>query len=215
MKRYDHLRAKAREWRDDGLSLPDICERLGLSKGTVHHWLKGLPLQRARKDSVGRNSPATRARQANCERRRDSAERHGFYEYVTLAAVPGFREFVMLFMTEGYRRTRHSVSVCNGNPALIKLASQWLTDCSRKPLHGLIQYHADQDPDQLRSFWSAAANVDPRRIRVVRKSNSGQLAGRVWRSTRGVFTVIVYDTAFRSRVAGWARAQEEELKLTG
>jgi hypothetical protein len=39
--------------------------------------------------------------------------------------------------------------------------------------------------------------------REQRKSNSGQLRGRTWRSEHGVLTVCVNDTALRARLQGW------------
>jgi AcrR family transcriptional regulator len=52
-----------------------------------------------------------------------------------------------------------------------------------------IQYHADQDLEELRRFWAARLAVTPEDIRLQRKSNSGRLAGRTWRSRYGVLTV--------------------------
>jgi hypothetical protein len=40
-------------------------------------------------------------------------------------------------------------------------------------------------------------------VRVLRKSNSGQLSGRVWRSRYGVLTVRTCDTQLRARVQAW------------
>jgi hypothetical protein len=45
-----------------------------------------------------------------------------------------------------------------------------------------LQYHADQDPAALYTFWGHLLGVESAAIRVQRKSNSTQLAGRRWRS---------------------------------
>jgi hypothetical protein len=45
--------------------------------------------------------------------------------------------------------------------------------------------------------------IDGAAIRMQRKSNSGQLTGRVWRSRYGVLTVVVHDTYLRARLQAW------------
>ncbi len=52
-------------------------------------------------------------------------------------------------------------------------------------------------------FWGALLGVDPSAIRFQRKSNSGGMAGRTWRSKYGVLTVRTADTYFRARLQAW------------
>ena len=66
-----------------------------------------------------------------------------------------------------------------------------------------LQYHADQDLDELRAFWGEVLGIDGVSIRLQRKSNSGQLNGRRWRSQHGVLTVGVNDTLLRARLQAW------------
>jgi transposase-like protein len=66
-----------------------------------------------------------------------------------------------------------------------------------------IQYHADQDLDELREFWGGTLGFEPGRIKLQRKSNSSQLKGRTWRSTHGVLQIWVGDTQFRARLQAW------------
>ena len=108
-----------------------------------------------------------------------------------------------LYLAEGYKRNRNCVSVANSDPAVVKLCTRWLRRLSSgKPDYG-VQYHADQDLDALRRFWGRELDVPPERVRMQRKSNSNQLAGRTWRSVHGVLTVRVSDTLLRARLDGW------------
>ena len=66
-----------------------------------------------------------------------------------------------------------------------------------------IQYHADQDLDELRRFWGERLGIDGARITMQRKSNSNQLTGRTWRSEHGVLNLIVHDTYLRARMQAW------------
>ena len=74
-----------------------------------------------------------------------------------------FRDFVCLYLAEGYKRNRNVVEVCNSDPAVVRLCDEWLRRLSSKPRHHSIQYHADQDLDELRRFWAAELGIDPGR----------------------------------------------------
>lgn len=66
-----------------------------------------------------------------------------------------------------------------------------------------VQYHVDQDLDELRRFWACVLAIEAAAVRMQRKSNSGQLAGRTWRSEHGVLTVTTCDTLLRARLQAW------------
>ena len=42
----------------------------------------------------------------------------GVEEYDELMRLPTFRDFVVLYIAEGYKRTRNSVSICNSDPVI-------------------------------------------------------------------------------------------------
>lgn len=54
-----------------------------------------------------------------------------------------------------------------------------------------IQYHADQRLDQCAITGPMFSGIDGLAIALQRKSNSGELNGRHWRSAYGVLTVRV------------------------
>ncbi len=83
------------------------------------------------------------------------------------------------------------------------LAKRWLVQLTVKPIAYRLQYHADQNIDELRAFWGATLNVEPGDVRFQRKSNSGQLAGRSWRSRHGVLSLYIGDTLLRARIEAW------------
>ncbi len=108
-----------------------------------------------------------------------------------------------LYIGEGYKRNRNTVSVANSDPAAMRLAVYWLDQFTTKLLIFAIQYHADQRPNRLRAYWDEELRIPDMQIEFLRKSNSGQLAHRTWRSKPGVLTVKVHDTTLRARVQGW------------
>jgi hypothetical protein len=204
-----YIREKARELRvERRLSIVEIAERLALPKTTVFYWVRDIPLGRPRRDNP---HPGTRAMQRKFRDLREQAYIEARESFQTLCASdPTFRDFVCMYIGEGYKRNRNCVSVGNSDPRVVMLATRWLRALSRKKLQFSVQYHADQNLRELSEFWAAALDVGPQDIRVQRKSNSGQLRGRHWRSAHGVLTVRTGDTLLRARLQAWMdRVQSE------
>lgn len=78
-----------------------------------------------------------------------------------------------------------------------------LQEFSARRVWHSIQWHADQDLDWLREYWAILLGVPAESIRDQRKSNSGMLGGRSWRSRYGVLTVGTDDTYLRARLQAW------------
>ncbi len=123
---------------------------------------------------------------------------------------PTFRDFVNLYIAEGYKRSRNRVSPVNSDPAVIQVALRWTRRLGSNPVTYWLQYHADQDLEELRAFWGAQLGVEPALIRAQRKSNSNQLTGRHWRSKYGVLSVVCGDTYLRARLEAWMDCLRKE-----
>jgi hypothetical protein len=149
------------------------------------------------------HAAAARSNRRRFKALRDAAYAEGLGAYPWLSKDPSFRDFLCLYIAEGYKRNRNVVSIGNSDAAVMKAALKWFRRLSAKPLEGEIQYHADQDLGQIRSYWANQLGLEPDRIRLQRKSNSNGLAGRAWRSQHGVLSVRVNDTYFRSRLQAW------------
>jgi hypothetical protein len=196
-----YIRARARELRiKNRLSLDELAEHLALPKTTIYYWIKDLPLGRERRESP-RNG--TRAMQAKYRRLREAAYEQGQAEYDELLGVPTFRDFVALYIAEGYKRSRNTASLCNSDPAIVALAAGWLQRLSGRVPTVSVQYHADQDTKALGTFWGDKLGVEPGEVRFHPKTNSSELRTRTWRCAHGVAAVAVHDTQFRSRLQAW------------
>jgi hypothetical protein len=210
-----YLREKARRLRTERkMSLIEISERLALGKTTVWYWIKDLPDPEIKyRQTPGR----TAAREAHARRMRDhyralreEAYEEGLLQYLHLVRDPTFRDFVCMYIGEGYKRSRNSVALANSDPRVVKLANKWITALSRGKVTYSFQYHADQNPDQLIAFWADHLGADPSAFTYQRKSNSGQLTGRTWRSRYGVLTVRAQDTYLRCRLQAWMDWVQDE-----
>jgi hypothetical protein len=206
-----YLREKARELRvKNKMSLDEIGECLALGKTTVWYWIADLPdpviKHRAREGGGWGPAAWKAAAEANRKRfkaARDAAYRQGLDEFAELDAELGFRDFVCLYIAEGYKRNLNVVSVANSDPKVIALCNRWIKRFAANKVSYSFQHHADQDPDLLVAFWADHLGADPSDFSFQRKSNSGQLRGRKWRCRYGVLTVTANDTQFRSRLQAW------------
>jgi hypothetical protein len=204
-----YVREKARELRvERRLSIVEIAERLALPKATVFYWVRDIPLARPRRENP---HPGTRAMQRKFRLLREEAYEHGRDSFHTLSASdPTFRDFVCMYIGEGYKRSRNSVCISNADPRVVVLATRWLRALSRNKLSFSVQYHADQDPRKLADFWSSTLDIEPTDVRLLPKANSSQLGGRVWRCKHGVLAVTTCDTLLRARLQAWMDCVQEQ-----
>lgn len=206
MAHASYLREKARSMRiERQYTIDQLAERLALSRSTIYYWVCDLPIPGS---GPGGGFPPAASRRGNraMQRKyrllREQAYQEGLEEFGELAADPTFRDFVCLYIAEGYKRNRNMVSICNSDPAVMRIATRWVRRAAAKEPEFLVQYHSDQDLDELRRFWSDALAIEAT-IKMLRKSNSNQLTGRIWRSRHGVLTVRVGDTRFRACLQAW------------
>lgn len=198
-----YLREKARQLRvEKQLTIDQIAERLALSRSTIYHWVHDLaiPPTPARKLAQRRAAAVTSRKHRLL---REQAYARGRAEFETLAADPTFRDFVALYIAEGYKRNRNVVSIGNSDSAVLTVALDWMERFTAATFDYALQYHADQDPDELGRYWARELDIEPEFIRLQRKSNSNQLTKRTWRSQYGVLTIRCNDTLFRARLGGW------------
>ena len=184
------------------LTIDQIAERLALPRSTIYYWVVDLPIPPtpARKLAQRRAAAATSRKHRLL---REEAYAQGCAEFSELAQQPTFRDFVALYLAEGSKRNRNVVAICNSDAAVLRVALNWMEHFSGGSFDYGVQYHADQHVDELRAYWSRELDIEPDMIRLQRKSNSGQLRKRTWRSQYGVLTVRCNDTLFRARLQGW------------
>ena len=200
-----HVRTKALELRTSrGLTIDEIASRLALPRSTSYGWVGHHRIRRrpVRLTPQGKGAAAVKRKH---RRLREAAYLQGVEEFlVLLERDVTFRDFICFYLAEGYKRDRNVVSIANSDPAVVLLATRWLRRLTTARITFWLQYHADQDIDDLRRFWADVLDLaDPADIRVQRKSNSGGLKGRTWRSRHGVLTVRACDTMLRARMQAW------------
>ncbi len=202
-----YLREKARALRGaQRLTIDELAERLALPRTTIYHWVRDMPIPGSGSGGGWPESAqrkGTRAMKRKYRLLREAAYREGVESFAGLAEDPTFREFLCLYIAEGYKRNRNVVALSNSDTAMMVFVDRWLERLTPRSREYRIQYHRDQCPAELRAHWAGALGIDEDRVLFQRKSNSTGLAARSWRSRHGVLTVRVGDTLFRARLQAW------------
>lgn len=219
MRHLTHLRNKARELRaEHRLSLDEISARLNLPRTTVYYWIKDIPVTATRQSS--KQSPqlrtGTHAMQARYAALRQAAYDAAHDDTYTLLQDRDIRDFIVLYLAEGYRKNRNVVSFVNSNPDMVRFAHICMRRLSTNPhfRYG-FQYHADQEPETLTQFWAATLEIEVTMIKALPKTNSGQLKGRQFACKYGVFQIEVGDTLFRARLQALMDVVQEQWAAGG
>jgi AcrR family transcriptional regulator len=201
---HEHLKRKALELRTERrLTIDQIAERLAISRSTIYHWVRDLPVEIERpRLNAGQGRGAARMSEKH-RLLREEAYAAGVAEFDSLCEDPTFRDFVCMYIGEGYKRSRNTVAICNSDPAVVRLGADWIRHQSCRKIDYAIQFHADQDLVELVRFWADYLEISPELIKLQRKSNSNRLRKRTWRSEFGVLTVRTGDTMFRARLQAW------------
>ena len=212
MAHPDYIRLKAIQFRvDENMTIDDIADRLALSRTTVFYWVENLHIPETQKQSAARQR-ASDANSARARAKREAAYAEGVQMYPELILKPTFRDFICMYIGDGYKRNRNRVSICNSDPEVVKLGDSWIKKLSRNCVGYSIQHYADQSIDELRGFWATYLDIDPGAIKFQGKSNSNQLTGRKWRSRHGVLDVGANDTHFRAQLGAWMNLVKAEWR---
>jgi hypothetical protein len=205
-----YIREKARQLRrEKKMTIDEIAECLAISRTTIFYWVGDVQIPQTQ----ARTAAQLRAARANGEKHRqlrEAAYNEALIDYVRLIEEPGFRDFICMYIGEGYKRSRNTVQIGNSDPDVVKLSDYWIRRLSRRDVTYSVQYHADQDPNELKRFWATELGVDPGQIKIQRKSNSNGLKGRKWRSEYGVLQVRTSDTYLRAELQAWMDCIQDE-----
>ena len=202
MKRYEHLRQKAIELRKERKSINEISEMLNKGKATIHYWIKNVDvvLGRTEKQSEAQKI-GTKAFSEKCKKARDNQYNNATVD--DFDKIEGLRDFILIYMCEGYRRSRNVVQVVNSNPNIVRLCNVVLKRLSDKKIEYNLSFYDDHNEAELKSFWSNELKVPVEQIRSYIKNGRKKLAGRNNASVNGTMQIRMSNTMLKSKIDGW------------
>jgi hypothetical protein len=201
-----HIKEKAIRLRlEKNLTVPEIVEMLKVSQGTVHSWMLDYPLQARNKERSPAQKESDQLNRDRAAKKRQDAYDEGWQQAPELFKDPEFRDFINIYLAEGYKKSRNQVSIANSDADIIIMAHHYMKLFANPDniMEYSVQTHIDQDEDDIKRYWGKLLGLEPQTIKTLRKSNSGELSGRNWRSEYGVLTIRIGDTYFRSKMQAW------------
>lgn len=159
-------RERAIELRLTGMSYSQIKEAIGVSKSTLHYWLRDYPLGEERIRAL-RDWSAQRIERCRETKARKKEERLAVvYERIDqeigiLSDREIFIAGMFLYWGEGSKTANYTVAVTNTDPAMLRFFLRWLqvigADLSK--LHGRLHLYSDMDLEAQTILWSRMLGV--------------------------------------------------------
>lgn len=220
MKKYDVLRTKAVRLRENGHTLPEICERLQVSKSTAWYWIRDVELKRPNaflgKTKRSNKKAALKAAEAH---RRNSRKRHEENAeearrlwYAGLRDDEEFKLFMMLYIAEGIRKDPKSYGITNTDPHVIVFAHKMMKrlNANNRDIRLDLSMTDTFDQEKAMGFWKGLLGAEYTVHVYIRKAY-GDLSHRNWVSKFGILRLRVYDSYVKTRIDTWMDLFKHEI----
>jgi hypothetical protein len=208
------IRESARRLRRAGKALDEISMRLDVSRSTVFVWVKDIP------SSIDpKLTWLAGAQKLGSQRMKEKHARlrKEVYETTDLRRLRDsiIRDFVVMYLGEGYRRNRNVVHICNTNPTIMLLAVKALrkldVDLGAKNVRFKLLLYPDHKDRALKGFWAKRLEISSKQINVWRPAKK-QRSSEYRRSVHGLLYLSINDTYLRARMQAFMDAVETDWK---
>lgn len=204
---------KAKELRNQGMSLKAISEYLHVSKSSVSRWVHDISLS---KDAIAQLKKSPYSTQAIEKRREVRLKNEALKRSLAINnARQSIRSITstqlhligtMLYWAEG-GKTQRLVRFSNGDPRMITIMMKYFREICKVPenkFRGYIHIHPHLDVEEAEQYWSSLTQI-PRSqfFKTYRKPNSSS-QNKKNTLPFGVFDIYVLDTALFYKINGWA-----------
>lgn len=201
--------------RKEGLSMSEIAQKLGVSKGSVSLWVGKIQLTSTQKQMLslrGHTKEAIENRRVsrleNEKAKRQIIIDAARKEIKSLDERQLWLIGVMLYWAEGGKTKRGLVRFSNSDPEMIKIMMTFFRRICKVPeskFRGYIHIHPHLDYKKAELYWSAVTSI-PRKqfFKTYRKMN---IASRHKRDNLplGTFDIYVCSTELFLKIFGWAQ----------
>ena len=197
------------------LTVDQLAKRLAVPRSTIYYWVRDLPLRAERSYRRSSSEGGCDPERVGREQARlpdECAYEEALRSYDDLIVQPTFRDFLSIYIVEGYKRDRRRVALANADPAVMRLANRWIWRLTDKSPSLSLRCQPDQSVSELRRYWSETVGEDAAAIHARRaRDGNDELSLHQWSPlpVHGVLTVTVEDTLLRARLQAWMRRMRE------
>jgi hypothetical protein len=197
------------------LTVDQLAERLAVPRSTVYYWIRDLPLRAPRGnaeatgDSEAVDTIGTEGEHEPLRPGQASAYEQGLRSFDDLVAQPTFRDFLCIYILEGYKRDRTRVSLTNADPAVMRLVNRWIWRLTDKSPSFSLSCPPEQSVSELRRFWSEMVGARPEAIHARPDGKGEPFRGSSVLPVHGALTVSVDDKLLRALLQAWMSKMRE------
>lgn len=159
-------RGQAIQLRLQGKSYSEIKEALGISKSTLHYWLREYPLSdkqiRALRDwNPRRIENFRKTMQGKRIARQEAAYQRVKKDIGRLSKKNLFIAGFFLYWGEGFKTENAEVGFANTDPAMVICFIRWLQmlDVPKEKLRIRLHLYSDMDIEKYQNFWSRILGI--------------------------------------------------------
>lgn len=204
------IKEKARRLRKAHKSLDEIATDIGVSRSTIYSWVNDIHLPGRTGSQKEQLKFAQRKMQDKYAKLRQEA--YDSVDVPNALGDPLIRDFIVMYLGEGFRRNRNVVEICNTNPIIMSmsLAAVEKIQPGTRPTFKLKLY-PDLKDEIEKKFWGRQVGVTPSRIKVWRDSaKRSEIPHR--RSEHGILYAHWGDTYLRAKIQALMDAVQNEWK---
>ncbi len=193
---------KALDLRRKGMSYLQIKEAIGVSKSTLHYWLKDHPLSEERIRELRDNSPRRIERYRNTMALKREVKRSLAYDRAKkdiqkLSKRDIFIAGFFLYWAEGAKSDTGTVLLANTDPGMIRMFIVWLKmlDVPQEKLRVRLQLYSDMDCEAEVVFWMKELELPKSCFRnpTIKKSIADKRRNYKGRFGHGTCDLICHD----------------------
>lgn len=199
--------------RKEGLSYKEINQEIHVSRSTLSHWLKDIPLSiKQKKRLYDRKLLGAYRGAKNRQLRRIKTTKITFdkakKEFLRLYKNPLFLAGLLLYWAEGDKHKGEMVKFTNSDSSMIALMMKWFREICRvsedKFRIGLHMHNLYIKSD-LKTFWSAVTGVPTTQFhKIYIKKTSLRFRRNILYN--GTCSIRIYDVSLFRKIIGWKEA---------
>ena len=200
--------AKVIQLRKLGLSYNQIKLQVQVSKSTLSRWLKDLPLSKEQIDLLrGKNHQRIERYRESMKKRRETRLNQVYLESRKQLLPLSKKELLMaglfLYLGEGNKSLKNSVSLNNTDPAVMKFYYYWLKKILKIPEGKIKVYmhlYGDMDIENELNYWSKLLKIP--RSQFIRPYIKESLRSSIQQKGygRGTCALVVHDARLKERI---------------
>jgi hypothetical protein len=212
-ERREQLRRSAVVLRKNGYSYPMIEKELKVARATLSGWFKDLKLSKAanniilnrkKKNLIKIREKALLVLRDIAERRREKVYKEVTQDYVDYRFDMRVKELLlaMLYLGEGFKKTRSHIGLGNSNYKIVALFVNYLRsiyNVKNAKLRCYLHLRMDQNPEIEADYWSNKVGIP--RIYFRKPQFDRRSVSKTWADYHGVCSVYCYDAKIEKRLA--------------